>query len=81
MKKLSILIGALILTATPVSIQWSRIMTNGPSAITLDKANAIYGRPATPRSYAGRARRAYRQTYRAVRRCAYYRGGYCVRYY
>jgi hypothetical protein len=77
MKRASILIAAIVLTATPVSLQWAQ---QRPT-LTVDKAEAIYGRPATPRSVAGYHRRAYRQTYRAVRRCALYRGGYCVRYY
>ena len=77
MKKLGIMIGALLLTAAPVSVQW----THNRPALSIDRAEAIYGRPATPRSVAGYHRRAYRQTYRAVRRCALYRGGNCVRYY
>ena len=73
MKTFCIMVGALVLIAVPVSVQWTQ---NRPT-LTIDKADAIIGRPATPRSVAGVHRRAYR----AARRCAYYRGGYCVRWY
>jgi hypothetical protein len=73
MKTFYIMLGALFLIALPVSVQW----TQDRPTVTIDKANAIIGRPATPRSVAGVHRRAYR----AARRCAYYRGGYCVRWY
>jgi hypothetical protein len=73
MKTFAIMVAAMVLIAMPVSVQWTQ---NRP-ALTLDKADAIIGRPATPRSVAG----AHRRGYRAARRCAYYRGGYCVRWY
>jgi hypothetical protein len=50
--------------AAPVSIGWAP--QRGPS-ITVDRAEAVVGRPATPGSVAGVARR---QTRRAVRHCA-----------
>jgi hypothetical protein len=65
MKKLTvigaILLGAATLSVSPVSLNWS------PSRgllVSQDKAYAVIGRPATPGSVAGVARR---QTRRAVR--------------
>ena len=80
MKKLSvfgILAGAVLLSATPVSLQG----TQEHLTLSLDKADARIGRPLTPMSVAGVHRRAYRQTRRAVRRCAVWRGGVCARWY
>lgn len=68
MKKMSmfgaILVGATILCAAPISVQWSQ--EKGLS-LSSDNAYARVGRPATATSVAGVARRADR---RAVRRCA-----------
>jgi len=63
---------AALLTAVPVSIELGRSNATGPDAtgigIKVDTAEAIVGRPATPRSAAGVARRTTR---RAVRRRYY----------
>jgi len=58
---------AAVLTTTcamPATLEWSA--QSGP-ALSTDKAWAVVGRPATPGSVAGVARR---QTRRAVRHCA-----------
>ena len=52
------------LCAMPVSLGWS---PQGAPALSIDRAEAVVGRPATPGSVAGVARR---QTRRAVRHCA-----------
>src|SRR5262249_236521 len=60
MKKLSVLgiiVGAALLTATPVSLQWSQKNL----ALSLDTADARIGRPLTATSVAGVRRRAYRR--------------------
>ena len=57
-------IGAVVLSAAPVSIQWSPEKT---LSISVDRADARVGRPATPASVAGVHRRTTR---RAVRHCA-----------
>jgi hypothetical protein len=66
MKKLmlvgAIVLGAATLSVSPVSLNWSG--TQGVS-VSQDKAYAVIGRPATPGSVAGVARRTTR---RAVRR-------------
>ena len=66
MKKLivtgAILLGAATLSVSPISLSWSP--TQGVS-VSQDKAYAVIGRPGTPGSVAGVARR---QTRRAVRR-------------
>jgi hypothetical protein len=58
-------IGAAVLSASPISIDWSanKILLS----MSQDKANAEVGRPLTPGSVAGVHRRHER---RAVRRCA-----------
>jgi len=59
MKKLSmlaIIVGAALLTATPLSLQWSQKNV----ALSLDSADARVGRPLTATSVAGVHRRAYR---------------------
>src|SRR6516165_1827080 len=64
MKKLSILgivVGAALLTAAPVSLQWSHEKN---VALSLDRADARVGRPLTATSVAGVHRRAYRRAYR-----------------
>lgn len=55
---------AVVLSASPLSVKWS-----GGNGVTIsqDKAFAVVGRPGTPRSVAGVARRTER---RSVRRCA-----------
>jgi len=63
MKKLSmlgIIIGAALLTATPLSLQWSQKNV----ALSLDSAVARIGRPLTPGSVAGVNRRVHRRAYR-----------------
>ena len=60
MKKLSVLgiiAGAALLTATPVSLQWSQKNV----VLSLDTADARIGRPLTATSVAGVHRRAYRR--------------------
>ncbi len=61
MKKLGLLsaaIGALVLAATPVSL---RLSSTALPSLTVDKADARVGRPATPASVAGVARRTNRR--------------------
>ena len=58
------IIGAAVLSTAPVSVRWSAERT---LSVSQDKAFAIVGRPGTPRSFAGVARRTDR---RAIRRCA-----------
>jgi hypothetical protein len=63
MKKLSVLaivVGAVLLSAAPFSVQWSQ----GNVALSLDRADARVGRPLTATSVAGVHRRAYRRAYR-----------------
>ena len=57
-------VGAAVLSAAPISIKWSAEKT---VSVSLDKAYAVVGRPATPGSVAGVHRR---HTRRAVRHCA-----------
>jgi len=63
---------AALLTAVPVSIEVGRSSATDPDAagvgVKIDTAEAVVGRPATPRSAAGVARRTTR---RAVRRRTY----------
>jgi hypothetical protein len=64
MKKLSVLgviVGATVICAVPVSLRWLPAQT--PS-LTVDKANAVIGRPLTPGSVAGVNRRVHRRAYR-----------------
>ena len=64
MKKLTMLgiIGAAaLLTAVPYSLQWS---PEKSVALSLDRADARVGHPATATSVAGVARRANRRAYR-----------------
>jgi hypothetical protein len=59
MKKFSVLgiiVGAALLTAAPVSLQWSH---EKKVAISLDRADARIGRPLTATSVAGVHRRAH----------------------
>jgi hypothetical protein len=68
MRKLAMIgatvLGAAILSATPVSVKW---LPENSLSVSLDKAHAVVGRPATPASVAGANRRHHR---RATRRCA-----------
>jgi hypothetical protein len=68
MKKLALIgatvMGAAILSASPISVKWS---AERDLSVSQDRASAEIGRPGTPGSVAGMARRADR---RAVRRCA-----------
>ena len=57
-------VGAVVLSASPVSVKWS---AERNLSVSQDKAVAEVGRPGTPGSVAGVARRTDR---RAVRRCA-----------
>jgi hypothetical protein len=56
-------IGAVVLSASPISVKWA----DSNVFVSQDKAAAEVGRPGTPGSVAGVARRSDR---RAVRRCA-----------
>jgi hypothetical protein len=61
MKKSSIvpcLLGAAILSAAPVSLQWSPVKA---LSLSVDSASARVGRPLTPVSVAGVARRTTRR--------------------
>jgi len=60
----AIAIGAAVLSASPISVNWS---TEKLLSLSQDEAFAVVGRPATPGSVAGVHRRVER---RAVRRCA-----------
>ena len=63
MKMLSMLgtiAGAALLTATPLSLQWSQRNV----ALSLDTADARIGRPLTATSVAGVSRRVHRRAYR-----------------
>jgi hypothetical protein len=71
MKKLSmlgIIAGAMLLTATPLSLQWSQ----GNVALSLDSADARVGRPLTATSVAGVNRRVHRRAYRRAYYYPYY---------
>ena len=57
-------IAAVVLSASPISVKWS---AERNLSVSQDKAVAEVGRPGTPGSVAGVARRSDR---RAVRRCA-----------
>ena len=64
MKKLSLLgiiVGAALLTAAPISLQWSYERN---VALSLDRADARVGQPLTAGSVAGVHRRAARRAYR-----------------
>ena len=60
-------IGAAVLSASPISIEWS---TEQGLSVSQDGAFARVGRPGTATSVAGVHRRNTRQVHRAVRRCA-----------
>jgi hypothetical protein len=61
----AMLLGVAALSASPVSLKWSR--DKGPS-VSQDEAYAVVGRPGTPGSVAGVHRRVER---REIRRGAY----------
>jgi hypothetical protein len=65
MKKVSVLaiivVGGALLAAAPFSLQWSHEKN---VVLSLDRADARVGRPATATSVAGVARRANRRAYR-----------------
>jgi hypothetical protein len=65
MKKISVigatLVGAAVLLATPVSLHQSR---DTGLSLSVDKAQAVIGRPLSPGSVAGVHRRAHRRAYR-----------------
>ena len=65
MRKLALIgttvITAVILSASPVSVKWS---AERNVSVSQDKAFAVVGRPATPGSIAGVARRSARRAYR-----------------
>jgi hypothetical protein len=65
MKEISVigatLVGAAVLLATPVSLHQSR---DTGLSLSVDKAQAVIGRPLTPGSVAGVHRRTHRRAYR-----------------
>ena len=65
MKKLALIgatvMGAVVLSASPISVKWS---AERNVSVSQDKAFAVVGRPATPGSVAGVARRSARRAYR-----------------
>jgi hypothetical protein len=65
MRKLALIgttaIAAAILSAAPISVNWS---AEKNLSLSQDKALAVVGRPATPGSVAGVARRSARRAYR-----------------
>ena len=89
MRKITVLgisLGAALLCAVPVSLQWSPLKT---VSISVDKAEARIGRPLTPGSIAGVHRRVERRTYRrgvyygaaaGAAAGAYYHGQHCGYY-
>lgn len=58
-----IIVGAALLAAAPFSLHWSHEKN---VALSLDRADARVGRPATALSVAGVHRRAYRRAYRGA---------------
>jgi hypothetical protein len=54
----ALLLGAVTLSITPVSLHWS---AGTGVSVSQDKAQALVGHPATPRSVAGIDRRATRR--------------------
>jgi hypothetical protein len=54
-------IAAAILSASPISVKWT---AEKNLSVSQDKAFAVVGRPATPGSVAGVARRTARRHYR-----------------
>jgi hypothetical protein len=54
-------IAAAVLSAAPISVKWS---AERNLSVSQDKAMAVIGRPATPGSVAGVARRTARRHYR-----------------
>jgi hypothetical protein len=54
-------VGAAILSASPISVKWSAENT---VSVSQDKALAVVGRPGTPGSVAGVHRRHERREYR-----------------
>ena len=65
---LGIIAGAMLLTATPLSLQWSQ----GNVALSPDSADARIGRPLTATSVAGVNRRVHRRAYRRAYYYPYY---------
>ena len=65
MRKLALIgatvVGAAVLSASPISVKWS---AEKNVSVSQDKAFAVVGRPATPGSVAGVARRSARRAYR-----------------
>jgi hypothetical protein len=57
---LGVVLGATLLSAAPVSFTWSPAK---PGLVSVDKAEARIGRPATPMSFAGANRRMHRRAY------------------
>jgi hypothetical protein len=77
MKKLSVpgvALAASVLSATPISLQWSPTTT---PVLSVDNANARIGRPLTPVSVAGVNRRVHRRAYRR----SYYYGSFAHQLY
>ena len=86
---LGLITAAALCCAAPLSLHWSA--ANAPS-VSVDTADARVGRPLTPMSVAGVNRRVHRRAYygaaaagagyyASARRCAYWHGGVCRRWY
>ena len=85
---LGLIAAASLCCAAPVSLHWSPANT---ASLAVDTADARIGHPLTPGSVAGVNRRVNRRAYygaaagvgvyNAARRCAYWHGGVCRRWY
>ena len=78
MKTLAFLVGVALLCAAPFSLQWS---SDKGISLSPDFANAVIGRPLTPRSVAGVHRRAHRRAYYYHHQPFYHRVYYHGHYY
>src|SRR6516165_6653670 len=90
---LGLITAAALCCAAPLSLHWSPANTPSVSVDTADDtADARVGRPLTPMSVAGVNRRVHRRAYygaaaagagyyASARRCAYWHGGVCRRWY
>lgn len=70
---LSVVLGATLLAATPISVHLSPAKT---LSVSLDTADARVGRPLTPVSVAGVNRRVHRRAYYGAAAAGAYYGGY-----
>ena len=72
-RRITLLVAAALLCATPVSLHRSH---EGTLGLSLDRAAARIGRPFTPLSVAGVNRRVHRRAYRGYYGPGYYGRGY-----